>query len=250
MYGEGEASLEINGEDHLRLLGFRVGDVLVDLWSLLSALDDRLEAVAPYAFDTQWGYLVTRPARAGTGLRAFATLHVPALTFAGRLPAVAFDLMNVGVGLAPLWGGAGGIIQVSNVGRQGTSERETLEQIEEVSAEIVEKERSVRKMLYRSEATQVKDHVGRAIGVGQHAWNVSFGEAVNLISAVDVGVDLGLAHVPGMEGMSSFSLMQRLQPAHLIRDHMDNEAGGLEDPEIDDVRARVLREVFAGAWVR
>ena len=250
IYGEGEASLEINGEDHLRLLGFRVGDQLPFLWSLLSLLDDRLEAAAPYAFDAQWGYLTSHPEQAGTGLRAYATLHAPALTFAGRLPGIALELLDDGLGLAPLWGGAGGVVQVSNLGRQGKPERETIKQIEEVSVEILEKERSVRKMLFRSNPTQVKDHIGRAIGVGQHAWNISFAEAVNVVSAADVGVELGVAVVPGMDGACSFSLMQKLQPAHLIVEHMESGPGSLEDPEIDNVRARVLREVFADARVR
>ncbi len=250
VYGEGQASLEINGEDHLRLLGFRVGDELSALWSLLSELDDRLEAVAPYAFDSQWGYLTSHPEQAGTGLRVYATLHVPALTFAGRLPGVAFELMSSGVALAPLWGGAGGVIQVSNVGRQGRPERETLTQIEEVSAEIVEKERSVRKMLFRSNPNQVQDHIGRAIGVAQHARNVGFAEAVNVVSAADVGMELGLVDVPGMDGADAFSLLQRLQPAHLIMEQMEVNPGNLEEPEIDIVRAGVLREIFAGARVR
>lgn len=250
VYGDGEASLEINGEDHLRLLGFRVGDQLPSLWSLLSLLDDRLETVAPFAFDAQWGYLTSHPEQAGTGLRAYATLQVPALTFAGRLPGVALELLDSGLGLAPLWGGAGGVVQVSNLARQGKPERETIEHIEEVSVEILEKERSVRKMLFRSNPMQVKDHIGRAIGVGQHARNVSFGEAVNVVSAADVGVELGLAEVPGMDGVVSFSLMQRLQPAHLVMEYMDSTSGNLEDPEIENIRARVLREVFADARVR
>ncbi len=250
IYGKDEASLEINGEDHLRLLGFRVGDQLPFLWSLLSLLDDRLEETAAYAFDAQWGYLTSHPEQAGTGLRAYATLHAPALTFAGRLPGIALDLLDAGLGLAPLWGGAGGVVQVSNLGRQGKPERETIQDIEEVSVEILEKERSVRKMLFRSNPMQVKDHIGRAIGVAQHARNVSFAEAVNVISAADVGVELGVAEVPGMNGVLAFNLMQRLQPAHLIVEHMDSNSGSLEDPEIDNIRAQVLREVFAAAVVR
>ena len=250
VYGDDEASLEINGEDHLRLLGFRVGDQLAFLWSLLSLLDDRLEAVAPYAFEGQWGYLTSHPEQAGTGLRVYATVQVPALTFAGRLPGVALELLESGLGVAPLWGGAGGVVQVSNLGRQGKPERETIDQIEQVSIDILEKERSVRKMLFRSNAMQVQDHIGRAIGVGQHARNVSFAEAVNVISAADVGVELGAAEVPGLDGTMPFSLMQRLQPAHLMVEHMESNSGNLEDPEIDHVRAQVLREVFAEAKVR
>ena len=55
VYGDGEASLEINGDDHLRMLGFRAGGQLGLLWSLLNRLDDRLETVVSYAFDPRGG---------------------------------------------------------------------------------------------------------------------------------------------------------------------------------------------------
>ncbi len=166
VYGEGQASLEINGTDHFRLLGFRAGDQLASLWSLLSLLDDRLETSVSYAFDARWGYLASRPSQAGNGMRVYATLHVPALMLTGRLAGTALDLVTHGLALAPLWGGAGGVIQVSNLGRQARPEGELLQHIEEVSRGIVEKERSVRKMLLRENPIQTRDHIGRALGSG------------------------------------------------------------------------------------
>ncbi|MGI5939446.1 MAG: hypothetical protein ACOX8V_01965 [Thermoleophilia bacterium] len=250
VWEEGEASLEINGDSHVRLLGFRVGDHLSELWTLLSVLDDRLELMTPWAFDTYWGYVASHPEQAGSGLRAYVTLQVPALAATGRLPGVVFEFFGSGVGLVPLWGGAGGVIQVSNLGCRGISEMETLGLVEEVANNIVEKEQSVRKMLFRSDPTQVKDHVGRALGMGQHAWNVSFIEAVNVISAVEVGLDLGLVEVPGMDECTPFTLIQELQPAYVIVAHMGGNLRNMEDPEIDTIRAGVLRKVFAGAYVR
>jgi protein arginine kinase len=250
VYGEGQASIEINGVDHIRLLGFRAGDQLADLWSLLAVLDDRLETVLTYAFDVRWGYLSSRPSLAGSGMRVYATLQAPALMLTGRLGAIAVELVTEGLALAPLWGGAGGVIQVSNLGRQGKPEEEILQQIEGISRGIVEKERSVRKMLLRENPIQARDHIGRSLGVGQHAWSMSFAEAVNVLSAAQVGLEQGLVEVPDLSAESVFDLMTRLQPAHIAMDHLDAKMGCLESPEIDQTRARVLREVFAGACVR
>ncbi|MBN1320923.1 MAG: hypothetical protein JXA87_08780 [Thermoleophilia bacterium] len=249
VYGDGEASLEINGEDHLRLLGYRPGGQLAMLWSLLSRLDDRLETVFSYAFDPKWGYLTSRPQRAGSGMRAYATLHIPALTLTGRLPGTALELAGQGLGLTPLWGGSGGIIQVSNLDPQGKNENEILQQIGDISRGITEKERSVRKMLLRENPIQTRDQMGRALGLLQHAWSMSFHESVNLVSAAQVGMDLGLVEVPGLGSESTFGVMSRLQPAHVVVDYMDGRVGCLESPEIDEHRARVLRELFAGAAV-
>jgi protein arginine kinase len=250
VYGNNQAALEINGVDHLNLIGFREGERLEGLWTLLSVLDDRLEAQVSYAFDPRWGYLMAYPAKAGTGLRAYATLHVPALMLTGKLAATALELVGRGLGLAPLWGGAGGVVQISNVTRQTGPETEIVAEVESMARGIISKERSVRKMLMRDHPIQAKDQIGRAIGVAQHAWNMSFQEAVNLISAAQVGVEQGLVECPALAAESAFSLMSRLQPAHVVLDHMEVKTDVLESPEIDEIRARVMRETFAGSSIR
>jgi protein arginine kinase len=250
VYGNNQAALEINGVDHLNLIGFREGERLEGLWTLLSVLDDRLEAQVSYAFDPRWGYLTAYPAKAGTGLRAYATLHVPALMLTGKLAGTALELVGRGLGLAPLWGGAGGVVQISNVTRQTGPETEIVAEVESMARGIISKERSVRKMLMRDHPIQAKDQIGRAIGVAQHAWNMSFPEAVNLISAAQVGMEQGLVECPALAAESAFSLMSRLQPAHIVLDHMEVKTDVLESPEIDEIRARVMRETFAGSSIR
>lgn len=250
VYGNNQASLEINGVDHFNLIGFREGEKLDSLWSLLSVLDDRLEAAVSYAFDPRWGYLTAYPAKAGTGLRAYATLHLPALMLTGKLAATALELVGHGLGIAPLWGGAGGVVQISNVARQTGPESDIVVEVEAMARNITSKERSVRKMLMREHPLQAKDQIGRAVGVAQHAWSMSFQEAVNLISAAQVGVEQGLVECPALAAESAFSLMSRLQPAHIVLEHIDVRTDVLESPEIDEIRARVMREVFAGSTVR
>jgi protein arginine kinase len=250
VYGEGQASIEINGDDHIRVLGFRAGDRLDSLWSLLNLVDDRLETVISYAFDPHWGYLTARPKQSGTGMRAYATLMVPALMLTGRLAGTAVELAAQGLGIIPLWNGAGGVVQVSNPGPQGKTEAETLQQIADICEEIIEKERSVRKVLLRENPIQTRDQIGRALGAAQQAWSVSFMEAVNLISAIQVGVDAGLVQSPALAAESAFALMSRLQPAHIVVDRMNGRTGCLESPEIDEHRALVLRERFADTTVR
>lgn len=249
VYGDGIASLEIGGVDHIRLLGFRPGDELSVLWSILSRLDDKLESTVSYAFDPCWGYLTSCPNQAGTGLKVYATLSVPSLMITGRLASIALEIVTSGYGLSPLWDGAGGVIQVSNLGRQGKPETETIQEIEGISRDIIEKERSVRKMFMRENPIQVRDHIGRALGLAQHAWNMTFPESVNLVSAAEVGLELGLVDIPGLTNETPFDLMRRLQPAHVVMEHMEGRQGNLDSPEIDQVRAQVLREVFSGSCV-
>ena len=168
----------------------------------------------------------------------------------GKLAATALELVGRGLGIAPLWGGAGGVVQISNVARQTGPETEIITEVESMARAISEKERSVRKMLLREHPVQGRDQIGRAIGVAQHAWSMSFQEAVNLISAAHVGLEQGVVECPALAAESAFSLMSRLQPAHIVMDHMEVKTDVLESPEIDEIRARVMRETFAGSFVR
>ena len=168
----------------------------------------------------------------------------------GRLAGVAVELVNQGLGISPLWAGAGGVVQVSNVSPQGKPEAEVIGQVSEVCAGIIERERSVRKMLMRENPIQTRDQIGRSLGTAQQAWSVSFLEAVNLISAVQAGREVGLVQGTGLAAESAFCLMTRLQPAHIVVDYMDGRTGCLESPEIDERRARIMREVFADSSVR
>jgi protein arginine kinase len=249
VYQGGRASLEVNGLDHIHLLGSRVGGHLSEAWATLDAIDDVVEAAITYAFDDAWGYLTSRPADAGTGVRAYATVHIPGLMVSGQLGGVAMNLISQSLVLAPLWEGAGGFFQVSNRGCQGTSELLITETVTAAANEIDERERSVRKALYRDHPVRVRDHIGRALGVAQQAWSVTAGEAVSLASAVWVGVTMGVVDAPWMGSDEALALMRRVQPGHLAVEELGAGHGGLDDPRIDEVRARILREAFADVRV-
>lgn len=249
LFQAGRAALEINGMDHLRMLGSGTADSMSEVWATLDGIDDMLESEIAYAFDEHWGYLTSRAADSGTGLRAFLTVHVPGLMITGRLGPVAASLAQEGLALVPLWSGAGGVFQVFNRKALGTTEGRITEAVAQATREIVEQERTVRKRLLRENPVSVRDHVGRALGVSQHAWSVSAPEALTLISSVQVGLSMDLVEGPDLDTGATLSLMRRVQPGHIIVDELGIGFAGLDDPRIDETRARLLRRIFAGVRV-
>lgn len=247
--GSGDVSIEINGVDHIHILGSREGEDLSELWATLGEVDDLLESEISYAFDERFGYLSARPEAAGTGLRAYVTLHLPALMVTGRLGSLALQLLAQGLQLTPLWGGAGGLFQVSNRGGLGIAEVRITEGVRSVSRQIAEKERAVRKKLLRENPARVRDYLGRALGVAQHAWMVGVEEALGLISAIQSGIDMQLVVLPSLTPKAAFQLMQRVQPGHLAIEQGLATAGSFDENQLDQVRARILRSTFARARV-
>lgn len=246
VYQDGQASIEINGTDHVHILGWRTGESLTELWATLDGIDDALEQELTYAFDEHWGYLTARPKEAGTGLRAHATVHIPGLLVAGRLGPLTMELASQNLVVTPLWEGAGGLFQVSNQGSRGIPEVLSIQAVGDAARQLTERERSVRKTLFRENPVRVRDYIGRALGVAQQAWSVGISEGLSLISAVMVGVEMGILESPELTAEEAFSLMRRIQPGHLAVDQAHLH-GSMDEARLDETRARILRATLGKA---
>ena len=247
LYRGGIASLEVNGRDHIRLMVSRAGEVLSGLWSTLDELDDVLESGLGFAYDERWGYLTARAEDAGTGLRAHSLVHLPALMVTGQLGSVAVRLIGKGITLSPVWGGAGGLFQVSNKGGMGRAELRIAEKVDAISRQLAEQEHVMRKRLLEENPVQVRDYVGRSLGVAQQAWSMTAEEALGLVSAVQSGVDMGVIELDGFTPASAFALMRRVQPGHIAMEELGEPDAEVDDPRFDEVRARLLRQAFGSA---
>ena len=73
-------SIMVNEEDHLRIQALLPGLQPEDAARLAFEADDALSTAGKYAFDPLFGYLTSCPTNTGTGMRASAMLHLPALT--------------------------------------------------------------------------------------------------------------------------------------------------------------------------
>jgi len=71
--------ISVNGSDHLCITTLASGCQMQELWTRLTALDDRLAGRLDYAFDKRLGFLTTSLAHTGTGLKASVVLHLPGL---------------------------------------------------------------------------------------------------------------------------------------------------------------------------
>src|SRR5680860_1391966 len=130
----GIASIEINGADHVRILGYRTEESLKDIWSVLDPLDDVVETGIPYAFSEERGYLTANPGELGTALRADLTLFLPILMVSGRIEAAAKAISRKGLTLSPLMGGAGGMFLITNAGGSGADEEQVLDLVDTVES--------------------------------------------------------------------------------------------------------------------
>ncbi len=229
----------VNEEDHIRLQSLQPGLSLQAALAAADALDDALEQNLSYAFSSKLGYLTACPSNLGTGMRASVMLHLPGLCLTEEVKPVINAVSKIGLAVRGLWGegseAAGHMFQISNQITLGKTESEIIEHLEQIVLEVIEHEKNARLRLMDSQEIKVHDHIGRAYGVLANAALMTSGEALDLLSAIRMGIDLGL--LPDIKRQDIDQLFIRIHPAHLQK-----EAGEALGPDERDMkRAQLIR---------
>jgi protein arginine kinase len=232
-------SLMINEEDHLRMQAIRPGLQLAAAFNALSELDSELEKTLDFAFDPSLGYLTTCPTNLGTGLRASAMLHLPALVLSDQIGQVLQAVSKIGLAVRGLYGegteSLGNLYQISNQSTLGESEETIIRRLERVIAEVAAHEHNAREKLVEDDPGMVADKIGRAYGILRHAHSIESKEALNLLSLLRFG---GILEVfPAETVMLCDTLLMDIQPAHLQL----HSGRKLPPEERDTIRAEIVR---------
>lgn len=230
----------INEEDHLRMQALRPGFQIREAWAAVDRLDSTLEKKLDYAFDNELGYLTACPTNIGTGIRVSAMLHLPGLVLSEQINPIIQSVNKLGLAVRGLYGegteALGNVFQVSNQMTLGETEMVIVERLEKVMSQIIEHEENARQTLLEKKPKVVFNHIGRAYGILANAHSISSKEAMNLLSLLRLGVDLGL--FPNTQRALVDELFLTTQPAHLQKQLADK----LSAEERDLIRADMVRE--------
>jgi protein arginine kinase len=230
----------VNEEDHLRIQAIRAGFQLHDAFHDLQWLDDQLDRELEFAFSNEFGYLTACPTNVGTGMRASVMFHLPALVFTKQIDKVFSSVTKINLAVRGFYGegtqASGDFYQISNQVTLGKSEEEILDLLDRVVPKIVAYERAVREHLLEKDRLRLEDKICRAFGVLRSARSITSDETMDLLSAVRLGVNLGLLHDVGMSTVNELFILT--QPAHLQR----LEKRDLTPEERDAARADFIRK--------
>jgi len=238
-------SIMVNEEDHLRVQVMQSGLNLQDAWRLIDEVDDEFSRTLPFAYSSEWGYLTCCPTNTGTGMRASVMLHLPSLVITKQINKVLHAITKLGLTARGLYGegteASGNFFQISNQVALGRTEEELVENLERILKQVIDHEQTARESLVTNSRTQLEDRIWRAYGILKHAKTVSSGETLDLLSAVRLGVDLGLTS-NGLDRKTMNELFLFSQPAHLQK----LEGKKLSAQERDVKRAQLIRERLGG----
>lgn len=236
-------SVMMNEEDHLRIQVLRSGFNLKKAWNAINDFDTTLEEHLDFAFSPTFGYLTACPTNLGTGLRGSAMMHLPALVISNQMEKVVRAVNQLGMVVRGLFGEGsdanGSIFQISNQTTLGEPEEEIIKRLTSVLQSIIEHELNAREKLLEADAGKLLDKVGRAYGILQNSHLLSSSEAMNLLSLIRLGIDLGA--FPDAQRSIIDRLFIEAQPGHL----QHAQKGEFEPGQRDVLRAARLRSEFA-----
>ncbi len=245
-FGRGETvGVMVNEEDHLRVQVLLSGLALDAAWERMDRADKALGERIEYAFHAEFGYLTACPTNVGTGLRVSVMVHLPGLGMAEREMKRVFNAAaKTNLAIRGLHGegtrATGDFYQVSNQITLGRSELEILEDLRRMIPHILKYERDVRSHLLKDQRSSLEDKIWRAIGLLRSARSITSDEAIGHLSAVRLGVHLGL--LPELDAGAVNRLLVLTQPGH-VQARAGKE---LVEAERDVQRAALLRRVLDG----
>ena len=237
-------SAMVGEEDHLRLSALAPGFQLRAALDRVRSLDQGLESHVPYAWNECRGYLTACPTNLGTGMRASIMLHLPALSMVREeLQKVFTAAQHTGLAVRGMQGegsrAAGDFFQISNQVTLGRSEEELIADMETLVPYIVGFERNVRQALFDEHRGPLHDRIAKAYGTLRTTRSLPTGEALTHISAVRLGVNLGL--LPEVSLQTVDRLWTHLQKGHLQALHDQGDGDLLDATERDKLRASLVR---------
>jgi protein arginine kinase len=234
-----EVCLMINEEDHLRIQGFAPGFDVDRAYRGAAALGDELGRTLDLAYNERFGYVTACPTNLGTGLRVSVLIHLPGMVHSKEINKLLESLRKLNHSIRGLYGEGsefmGNFFQLSNSATLGSTEESIRKGLRDMVGKVISFEERAREMLFRKARSLLEDKVWRAYGILRYARSVSTKEALSLISAVRLGVGMGVIEDVSIRTLNELLIYS--QPAHL----QELGGGAMEAAERDEARAEYIR---------
>lgn len=232
----------INLPDHLELILSDTEGELENAHSKLVKIDIELSKKLPYAFSPKFGFLTSNPARCGTGLVVQVFLQLPGLIHRNLAQQVITKHKTEGITVTGLHGSPqehiGDILVVTNTFCWGVTEEKILSTIRTFTTHLLVEEKRVRDQIRQQNEPEIKDKISRAFGLLTFGYQIESVEALNALSLLKMGVDLGW--VENVQIAKLNELFFNSRRAHLLTlDQQDVRA-----EELTHRRAALLHEAL------
>lgn len=219
----GEFLATFNVQDHLHLQVVDCDGELESAWNRLIAIETSVGNKLNYAFSSKYGFLTSDFLNCGTGLTISVFLQVPALVHTNKIDDVLEKLVDDSLNVTGIQGNPteiiGDVIVVFNNYTLGVPEEGIIASLRSFTTKMLLEEHGARTKITHGESAEMKDKVSRAFGILIHSYQIEAVEALNAISLVKLGVELGW--LTGITVQELNRLFFNCRHAHLLHHYQE-----------------------------
>ena len=217
---DGKVSCAINTSDHVRLSSFVPGLDGNAAFNLCAKVDDELQNTVQFAADYEFGYLTSAISDCGSGMKVSCRVHLPSLSFSGRLLDLFASLNQKEIVVSDCFGAGnlpssslGFYYQVSTKTAGNGTELDQIATLVSAVKYLAENERRERAVVLRNRQTELRNRLYTSYAKVKFASLISEREAIEIISDIKWGKNLGF--FSGIEDSELCALLYRIQKGHL-----------------------------------
>ncbi|MCR4822303.1 MAG: hypothetical protein K5873_05475 [Treponema sp.] len=217
---DGRVSCQVNVKDHVRIASIVPGLDGNQAFSLCARLDDQLQNSLQFAADYDLGYLTSSVKDCGSGMKVSCRLHLPSLSFSGKLPELVNSLNSKEIYVSDSFGAGslpasslGFYYQIATKYAESGSEIDQMANLLSAVKFLVENERRERANILRTRQTEVRNRIYRSYAKMKFSSLIDEREAVEIISDLKWGKNLDF--FSGIADEDLYALLFRIQKGHL-----------------------------------
>lgn len=241
----GQFLASFNLRDHLHLQLIDCKGELETAWNKLLKIETAIGQKISFAYNTKYGFLTSDMGNCGTALIVSIYLQLPALVHTETLDEILEKNADENIALFGIQGDPteiiGDILVVQNNYTLGMTEETIIANLRAFTTKMLIEENSARNVLRSSQSADTKDKISRAYGILTHSYQIDAIEALNAISLLKLGVEMGW--VEGINRESINRLFFNCRRSHLLSQFP--EKTNLSQEDIIHKRAEFIHKTLA-----
>lgn len=238
----GEFLAALNMQDHLQLQLIDSHGELESAWNRLIQIETKIGKAVNYSFSSKYGFLTANPNLCGTGLVISVFLQIPALIHTEAIDGVLEKIADDSLSVSGIQGNPseiiGDLLVVQNNYTLGMTEENIISSLRSFTTKLLVEENSVRARICNESSGDIKDRVSRAFAILIHSYQIETVEALNAISLLKLGVELGW--ITGITLTAINRLFLSCRRAHLLLQYGDQ----IKQEEISHKRAEFIHQML------
>lgn len=208
----------INVGNHVQFELIDCKGELETAWNHMVKIETELGKTINYSFSPKFGFLTSNPNTCGTGFVLTVYLQPSALIHTGQIDKIIDKIQQDGIIITGLQGNPdeiiGDIYAIKNNYTLGLTEENIISSLRLFITKLMVEENNTRSHLRTENNPEVMDKVSRAYGVLIHSYQIEPIEALDAISLLKLGADLGW--LEGVSPMDLNHLFFDCRQAHIL----------------------------------